>query len=68
VSDGAQEIHRAMEQLRRMLGDPAVAGNGDMVRDMERLRQHWENMAGQMEEGLQIMERLRDRLRIQDPS
>jgi hypothetical protein len=64
MDDGAQQTHRAMEQLRNMLGDPAVAGDGDMVREMERLRQHWEEIAGQMEEGLQIMDRLHDRLQI----
>lgn len=68
MDDGAQQTHRAMEQLRNMLGDPAIAGNGDMVREMERLRQHWEEIAGQMEEGLQIMDRLRDRLQIHQPS
>ena len=64
MNDGAQEMQRAMEQLRNMMGEPGASGNGDMQRDMDQLRQHWNDMAGQMEESLQIMERLRDRLQI----
>jgi len=63
MGDGAQEMHRAMEQLRNMLGDPAVVGDREMQREMERLHEHWTEMAGKMEEGLQIMDQLRDRLR-----
>jgi uncharacterized protein YukE len=62
LGDGAQEMNRAMQQLRNMLGEPGAAWNGDMERDMLRLREHWEQMAGDLEEGLQIMERLRDRI------
>lgn len=62
MNDGAQQMHRAMEQLRNMMGDPSVSGTGDFQRDMDRLRQHWDDVAGQMEQGLQIMDRLRDRL------
>ena len=64
TNDGAREMHRAMEQLGSMLNEPGAMGNQEMRRDMEQLRIHWEEMAGQMEEGLQIMESLRDRLRL----
>lgn len=63
MTDGAGEMHRAMEQFRYMLGDPALGWDPEMEREMEQLRQHWEAMADQMEESLQIMDRLRDRLR-----
>jgi hypothetical protein len=62
MNDGAREMHRAMEQLRNMVGERNAAWDGDMERDMLRLREHWEAMAGDMENGLQIMERLRDRI------
>ena len=51
-----------MEQLRNMLGEPGAGWDADMQRDMERLREHWSDMADQMEQGLQIMDRLRDRI------
>jgi uncharacterized protein YukE len=62
MDDGAREMHRAMEQLRNMVGEPNAAWNGTMERDMLQLREHWEKMAGDLEDGLQIMERLRDRV------
>lgn len=62
MTDGAREMHRAMEQLRNMVGDPGAGWDQQMEREMERLRQHWEEMAGQMEEGLLIMDRLRERI------
>jgi hypothetical protein len=62
VADGARMMHRAMEQLRTMIGDPGTGWDPEMERQMEQLRQHWNGMAGQMEEGLTIMERLRDRI------
>ncbi len=68
MTDGAGEMVRAMEQFRHMLGDPGAGWDPEMERQMEQLQQHWENMAGQMEESLQIMERLRDRLREYSPT
>ena len=38
----------------------------DIQRDMDRLRQHLNNMTAQAEETLKTMEQLRDRLREQD--
>ena len=57
-----QEMRRNMEQLREMAGSAAVGANQEMQQEMERLRQHWEGAADQIENGLQIMERLRDQL------
>lgn len=62
TGDGAQEMRRAMEQLRNMMGEPGAGWDAEMQREMERLRQHWEGVADGMEEGLQIMDRIRDRI------
>jgi len=68
TSDGAREMHQAMEQFRDMLGQPNPRWNAEMEREFARLREHWGDVADRMEEGLVIMERLRDRIRLQDPS
>jgi uncharacterized protein YukE len=62
MAEGARETHRAMEQLRNMVREPGAGWSPEMEREFERLRLHWENMAGEMEQGLAIMERLRDRI------
>jgi hypothetical protein len=45
-----------------MVREPGADWNAETERELTRLRLHWEEMAGQMEEGLAIMERLRDRI------
>lgn len=62
TNEGAQSAYRAMEQFRAMVGEPGAAWNAEAEREMARLRLHWEEIAGQLEQGLLIMERLRDRL------
>jgi hypothetical protein len=57
-----QEMERNMKQLRQMAGDPVFARDQEMQQEMERLRQHWDDAATQIENGLQILERLRQRL------
>lgn len=65
---GAQEMHRAMEQLRNMVEQSGDAFRGDMQQEVERLRNHWELMVGSMEEGLRLLERLRDRVQASAPT
>jgi signal recognition particle GTPase len=67
VNVGAQEMHRAMEQLRNMLDPSGAPFRGDLEPEVERLRAHWEAMAGSMEEGLRLLERLRDRVQASAP-
>ena len=62
MAGAGEGMERAMERAREMIRDPAAMGDQEMQRDMDRLRQHWEDIAGRMEEGLQIMERVRTRL------
>lgn len=62
MGEGAREVQRAMEQYRLMIGEPGPGWNAEMEREMIRLRASWEETARGMEEGLAIMERLRDRL------
>jgi hypothetical protein len=65
MNEGAVQMHQAMEQLRDMMGEPGVTWDRDMERDMQQLRERWENMPGSMEDGLRIMERLRDQVQDQ---
>jgi signal recognition particle GTPase len=65
---GAQEMHRAMEQLRNMVEQAEAPYRGDMEQEVERLRNHWELMTGSMEEGLRLLERLRDRVQASAPT
>ena len=64
TNEGAQLASRAMEQFRSMVGEPRAAWSPEAERELVRLRLHFETMASQMEEGLAIMERLRDRLGV----
>ena len=68
MSLGAQEMHRAMEQLRNMLEGAGAPMAGDVEQEVNRLRNQWELMVGSMEEGLRILERLRDRVQASAPS
>lgn len=65
---GAQEMQRAMEQLRNMLEQSGAPLARDMEQEVERLRNHWEVMAGEMEEGIRLLERLRDRVQASAPT
>ena len=53
---------RAMEGLRSMAQDPNGKWNGEAVGEMQRLQERLHQVTGELEEGLQIMERLRQRL------
>jgi uncharacterized protein YukE len=68
LGEGAREVHRAMEQLRLMVGEPGPGWDPEAERELVRLRASWEQTAQRMEEGLTIMERLRDRLSQPDGS
>lgn len=57
------QLRQNMEQTRTMMANPLFDHDPEMQREMEQLRQHWELMAKQMEDGVGIMERLRERLR-----
>ena len=68
LGEGAGEVHRAMEQFRQMIGEPGPGWDAETERELERLRASWEETAQRMEEGLTIMERLRERLGEPDGS
>ena len=51
-----------LQRARDMLRDPGGAWGPEMQQDMERLRERMNEMAGSMNEGLAILERLRDRI------
>jgi hypothetical protein len=62
MANAAGEMHQAMERFRDLARDNQTLWNQEMERDMERLREHMDQTCLQMEEGLKIMDRLRDRL------
>ena len=62
MSTAAREMRQAMERVRDMAGDQDSPWNREMHQEMERLRENWNGLCEQMEEGLELMERLRERL------
>jgi len=68
LGEGAGDVHRAMEQFRLMIGEPGPGWDAETEGDFVRLRATWEETTRRMEEGLTIMERLRERLGEPDGS
>jgi hypothetical protein len=62
LSGAAGEMTQAMMGLRTMAQDAGGSMNREMEQQMERLHQHMQATCDQMEDGLRIMEQLRDRL------
>ena len=62
MASAAGEMNQAMLSLRAMTQSQNGPWDGDMEQQMERLRLTMQETCNQMEEGLRIMERLRDRL------
>jgi len=58
----AEGMRGATERMRDMARDRQMEHTPEMRRDMERLREHMDEMCDRMEEGLRIMDRLRERL------
>jgi len=63
----ADNLRGATLQLRDRERDQLQLRDQEMQRDMERLREHVQNMGVQLEDGLKIMERLQQRLRVLQP-
>lgn len=61
---GAQvrETKQSMEGIVRMLADPAMAGDAEMIRDMERLRRHLHSVTGGLDEMVGTLEQMNKRL------
>ena len=51
-----------MARVQEMAGEGAAAGNGALQREMERLQARWGAVADELEEALQSMERIRNRI------
>jgi hypothetical protein len=62
MAGAAGGMARVAERARDMLTDPETPWNPDAEREMRHLREQVEEMAGQLEEGLRTLERLRARL------
>ena len=63
---GQRPGHQAMRQqqhVQRIAGEPGVQQDEELRRQMERLRERFQNMSEETEQSLQDMERLRDQLR-----
>lgn len=71
MSDGMGQMGRQMRatlmQMREMHGDPLFEGDPVMQREMEQLQERFRNMGDELEEGLQLMERLHQRVREGQP-
>lgn len=62
MASAAGEMTQAMTSLREMAQSRAGSWDRDMEQQMERLRLGMQETCNQMDEGLRIMEHLRDRL------
>jgi hypothetical protein len=56
-----------MDRIHQMLQDPALAQDRDMQRDMDRLREHVGTMTTSMEQILNTMDQVEQRLRTRIP-
>jgi predicted ATP-dependent protease len=59
----AEALRGATERMRDVVRDRQMMHSPEMQQEMERLRTHLDDMCERMEEGLRIMERLRQQLR-----
>ena len=61
--DGAMnEMKQNMQRAREMARTQLFQNDPELQQDMERLRNHWRDMLGKMEEGIGVMERIQKRL------
>lgn len=67
TEETARQMREMAERAREMQQSREFQGDRDMQRDMDRLRQHMDTMAGDMENTLRIMERMQERLRQNPP-
>jgi hypothetical protein len=58
----AGQMKNAMEQSQTMMQNREMTRTREMERDMERLRKHLSDMTGQMEDAVQLMERMTNRV------
>jgi hypothetical protein len=62
VNVSARETHQNMNRIHQMLQDPAVTQDPDMQRDMDQLREHAETMTQGMEQMLDSLDQVQQRL------
>lgn len=67
LDENARQLHALAQRSQDMIRSRDFQRDREMQRDMDRLRQHMEGMATQMEATLQTMERLRLRLNTGTP-
>ncbi len=58
----AGDMTKTMDRIHQNLQDPALVQDKDMLKDMDRMRLHIEDMAGPLEDALNAMDRMQDRL------
>jgi peptidoglycan hydrolase CwlO-like protein len=64
--DMTRQMQQSMDRIHQLTQDPTLQNDPDMQRDMDRLREHVGTMADQLDEALNIMDRVTQRLRIHD--
>jgi methyl-accepting chemotaxis protein len=62
VGGVAQQMQQNAERLREMSRDRLFLGDPEMEREMERLREHWEEMGERLRESVEALERMQKRL------
>jgi hypothetical protein len=64
----ARQMHQLGARAQEMMRSREFAGDREMQRDMDQLRRRLHTMASEMDETLQLMERVRQRTRTADPA
>jgi len=62
VRDTARQASRTMDRIHQFANDPALQGDAATQRDMDRLRDHSRLMADQLEQSLQVMKQMQNRM------
>jgi hypothetical protein len=58
----AEQARLNMARAGEVAGDPTAAGDRALQREMDRLRTHWDRVAGELDAALKTMERTRERI------
>ncbi len=59
----AEELKGSVEKCQEMIQNKELFQNRDMIQDMNRVQNRLENISGELEEMVKVMERLTNRLR-----
>jgi hypothetical protein len=66
MDGAAHEMKQNLERTREMARNQLFQKDPELQQELTRLREHWRDMLGKMEEGVGVMERIQKRLHTPD--